>query len=156
MRISDWSSDVCSSDLEKERRAQFQAYLAVPAVRISILDRTGAERAGIVDENVQRRRMACHVGRRPSHAIDGGEVMRQEARRARSVQSLDEVFALDGAASDDDHIGACADQRPADHGAHSLGPAGDERGLALYREQLLQDRAHAATGFAMLMVWSAV
>src|SRR3546814_20477088 len=137
MRISDWSSDVCSSDLEKERRAQVQAHFAVPAVRIGILDRTGAECAGIVDENVQRRRMAGHVGRRPSHAIDGGEVMRQEARRARYVQFPGEVFTLGGAASDDAHIGACADQRPADPGTHSLSPAGYARGLALHRYKLL-------------------
>src|SRR3546814_5177327 len=56
MRISDWSSDVCSSDLRKPRgmesRVEIERDDEVPSVDRKLLDRGDVLHSGIVDEDI--------------------------------------------------------------------------------------------------------
>src|SRR3546814_17947470 len=70
MRISDWSSDVCSSDLilrqqpldEKEGCAKIDAQFAVPLRGRDRVDRRRGEGSGIVDEDVHFARLSGDRG----------------------------------------------------------------------------------------------
>src|SRR3546814_1882975 len=114
MRISDWSSDVCSSDLDAVRRA---------AQRFGPVQLIFAADAGIVDQ--QRERLA-------RHAVDD----RVDARRRREV-------ACDGLeteprhrpqflrrAAGDDHLGARTLQLQRDLAPDPVAAAGDQRELS--------------------------
>src|SRR3546814_3758374 len=83
MRISDWSSDVCSSDLRRREDARHLRHFPAQA---------GADRAGAC----QRHRLSLAVARpdrrvapvpTPGRAVDGGRVARSEEHTSE-LQSL--------------------------------------------------------------------
>src|SRR3546814_13167351 len=91
MRISDWSSDVCSSDLDER-------LVAVPLVPgFEVQRREAADRGAIVAEMVAARRqrdlraevrgrdleaeVAVMLGHHPVHLVDEDDVWRSEERR---------------------------------------------------------------------------
>src|SRR3546814_3310633 len=86
MRISDWSSDVCSSDLTHRDRFQHQVHRAVPALGRDLVDRGAvAARGGIVEHDVDS---ACFCGGRVHQRLDvggQGDVAAHEADRKSVV-----------------------------------------------------------------------
>src|SRR3546814_12500540 len=75
MRISDWSSDVCSSDLPANRvnRAAIvvRAVKAAVAIAVAVAANAAVLRAGIVANRAKAARMAATLAR--SEARRGGE-----------------------------------------------------------------------------------
>src|SRR3546814_7796017 len=72
MRISDWSSDVCSSDLPQEPdHADFLIFGEGTAFDLAVNDRTGQEFVGVLfllgDETAQEFE---HAGKRPLHLLE--------------------------------------------------------------------------------------
>src|SRR3546814_2917118 len=80
MRISDWSSDVCSSDLTQGRPAQPRgaAPRSAPALGQLRLDRPGRRLPGQADQGQARRAAVAAVAQAPCRALEIGRASCRE------------------------------------------------------------------------------
>src|SRR3546814_20164876 len=84
MRISDWSSDVCSSDLEGTGHADALALTAGELVRIAlrIQARVEADQLEQLDRPLPRERLALAVQQRDRHHVVDDPLVREEPDRS--------------------------------------------------------------------------
>src|SRR3546814_9325182 len=95
MRISDWSSDVCSSDL-----TVFQSYALFPHLTVGqnigfgleMLGRPREQRAQRVEQMLALVKLAGYANRRPAQ-LSGGQ--QQRVALARALASEPRVLLLD-------------------------------------------------------------
>src|SRR3546814_5229804 len=81
MRISDCSSDVCSSDLEEEGRAGVDREQGVPTVGRRVLEADPAGIARVVDQNVEGS-ASVPLGERVVESLEQG----RDGRRVNEVR----------------------------------------------------------------------
>src|SRR3546814_17553976 len=101
MRISDWSSDVCSSDLQPDAISRMEAFVAKPYERIDytdaieILKKSGqkfeypvAWGIALKTEQEQNERAACgeRVGQDVESSVVGGVVKKKKEKAERHVR----------------------------------------------------------------------
>src|SRR3546814_19853610 len=106
MRISDWSSDVCSSDLH--------------LVRIEIDDCAPHASARIIDHDLGHADPAFHLGEQPRHRVRIGRICGKRLR----PRLLGEPAQLVRIARGNRHLEALARQLPREGGAD---PRSEER-----------------------------
>src|SRR3546814_9188325 len=101
MRISDWSSDVCSSDLQQERLVEAEAMLAalesesgdpeLPAVRAHVLDKLGrADEARAIQQ-----RLTEIEPDKPAHRVAFGHNLRAAGEVEAAIASYRKAATLD-------------------------------------------------------------
>src|SRR3546814_13989830 len=90
MRISDWSSDVCSSDLEQRTGERVQIERIGPGGRdqlAELLDLAGLQSLGLVVQRPQFRVIAAHLSHLLSLAPLNGAAASHDSARAEPFRS---------------------------------------------------------------------
>ncbi len=121
----------------------------VPRGVVEVRHRRPPRRTGVVDEDVQRRlTLGERVGEATALGL-GGEVSRQRHAGADLGELGGDLLAHRRLARRDVDPGAGLDHPPGDHQADATTAAGDERGLPLDREQIVDGHGGSPSARAM-------